>query len=179
MLWRRLDEPGHDFCRLYRLDDGWRLSGTAVFRERQACSLNYDVFAAADWTTRRATVQGHLGGTALSFRIQSSRSGRWKVDGVAQPQLDGCIDLDLAFTPATNLIAIRRLALKVGAAADAPAAYLAFPRIKFVVLPQTYRRVSAHEYDYASPTADYAGRLKVAKDGWVVDYPGIFEQVLI
>ena len=33
VLWRRLDTPGHDACRLVRNDAGWQLEGTAVFRE--------------------------------------------------------------------------------------------------------------------------------------------------
>src|SRR5207244_2474062 len=33
ILWRRLDTPGHDACRLERSDAGWELDGTAVFRE--------------------------------------------------------------------------------------------------------------------------------------------------
>lgn len=162
---------------MYRLQDGWRLAGSAIFFEANACSLQYEVVTTSDWRTSRAAVSGQIGARAIALRVQATRSGRWRVNGALQPQLDGCTDLDLAFTPATNLIAIRRLALRVGARADAPAAYLAFPRLAFVVLPQTYTRVSASEYDFAAPTANYAGRLKVARAGWVVRYPGVFEQV--
>jgi len=31
ILWRRLDTEGHDSCQLFRLADGWRLTGMAVF----------------------------------------------------------------------------------------------------------------------------------------------------
>ena len=88
-----------------------------------------------------------------------------------------CIDVDLGFTPATNLIVLRRLALGIGDQADAPAAYLAFPALRLVALPQTYRRLSRTRYAYAAPTEGYAGTLQVSPLGAVVDYPGRFELV--
>ena len=39
---RRLDLPGHEIAKLEMLDDGWKLSGTAMFAFRQAPS---------SWTT--------------------------------------------------------------------------------------------------------------------------------
>ena len=177
LAWARHDRRRHAYCRLYRLADGWRLSGMSVFFEQHACSLRYEVLTTSEWITRGATVEGHMAGKPISLRVQASRAGRWRVNGEAQPRIEGCVDLDLAFTPATNLIAIKRLALKVGEGADAPAAYLDFPRLRFIVLPQTYHRVSATEYDYASPTAGYAERLVVTREGWADEYPGVFKRV--
>ena len=175
-MWTRLDCPGQDDCRLYRLSDGWRLAGTAVFFEQRAGSLRYEVVTSRDWITRRALVDGHVGGRSVSVRIQASRSRRWRMNGVPQPRIDGYMDLDLAFTPATYLIAMKRLALTVGDGADATAAYLTFPALALVVLPQRYVRASALEYDYTSPTSGYAGRLRLTRDGWIDRYPGVFER---
>lgn len=80
-------------------------------------------------------------------------------------------------TPATNLIALRRLALRVGESADAPAAYLAFPAMRFVKLAQTYHRMGRTEYEYAAPSVGYAGSLDVLPSGAVARYPGLFELV--
>ena len=103
---------------------------------------------------------------------------RWFVNGVEQDQVAGCMDLDLGFTPATNLIAIRRLALKVGQRAQAPAAYLAFPKIRLEKLEQNYHRVEHTKYEYAAPKFGYAATLEISAAGGVVSYPGLFEQVL-
>ena len=32
ILWRRLDTPGHDVCRLEHDGESWQLDGAAVFR---------------------------------------------------------------------------------------------------------------------------------------------------
>lgn len=177
-LWRKLDHPGHDSCRLFKLSGGWRLAGAAVFRDgHRPCHFAYEVVTDAAWRTRRGRVTGYLGNKAIDLRIGASGTGRWKVGGEAQPKLSGCIDLDLGFTPATNLVALRRLALRVGQCAEAPAAYLALPEMRFLILPQTYRRISRTAYEYEAPTVGYAGTLKVSAAGAVVDYPGLFERI--
>ena len=143
-LWRRLDADGHDCCRLYEEPTGWRLAGTAVFMEaRRICELEYEVRADGMFRTTRAAVTGFMGKKRVDLSIRAASPGRWRVTGVWQPQLTGCLDVDLAFTPATNLLPLRRLALKIGQHADAPAAYLAFPAMRFIVLPQRYTRVSS------------------------------------
>lgn len=122
-FWRKLDHPGHDSCRLFKLADGHRLWGAAVFwDDDRPCDFQYEVVVDAAWRTRRARVAGYLGNRAIDLRISSSANARWKVGGKPQPGVAGCIDVDLGFTPATNLIALRRLSLKVGQRAQAPAA---------------------------------------------------------
>ena len=76
LLWRRLDEPGHDACALWRAATGWRLSGAAAFREAGlACHLRYEVLADAAWRTRRAIVAGTAGRGAVDLRIASATRG--------------------------------------------------------------------------------------------------------
>lgn len=42
VLWRRLDDPGHEAARLLERESGWEMSGTAVFvYEARACRLDY------------------------------------------------------------------------------------------------------------------------------------------
>lgn len=177
-LWRKVSHPGHDSCRLFRLSDGWRLSGAAVFREaRRACHFQYEVLADAAFRTRSAKVVGYLGNKAIDIRIRCTGTARWRVDGAPMLDVAGCVDVDLGFTPATNLLALRRLALRVGQSAEAPAAYLEFPRMRITRLPQRYERIARAEYLYEAPTVGYAGTLRVSPSGAVVEYPGLFELV--
>jgi len=178
-LWRRLEEPGHDACRLLRSADGWRLEGTTVFDAAAGpCCLRYEVLADNDFRTRRAAVSGYLGRRAVELRIVASGrpgSRRWRLNGEPVSRVDGCLDVDLGFTPATNLLPIRRLALGIGEAAEAPAAYLSFPGLRMSALVQHYRRVGRDAYAYESPSFRYAATLQVERHGMVVDYPGLFE----
>jgi uncharacterized protein len=178
-FWRKLDHPGHDSCRLFRSPEGWLLRGAAVFVDnKRHCHLNYELVADSAWKTRRAEVCGFVGSNAVKLRIRSSSRLRWFTDGVEQEKVAGCMDLDLGFTPATNLIAIRRLALKVGQSAQAPAAYLAFPKMRLERLEQSYHRTGPTTFEYTAPRFGYAGTLEVGASGAVASYPGLFEQVL-
>src|SRR5690606_31701341 len=62
VLWRRLDTPGHDFCRLQRSGAGWKLHGMAVFRQDGvAAGLAYQVACDRTWRTRGGRIRGSLG----------------------------------------------------------------------------------------------------------------------
>ena len=175
-LWRKVNHSGHDSCRLFQLANGWRLTGTAIFWDNsKSCHLAYDVAVDVDWKTRHAKVSGYIGKKVFDLHITSAGAARWQLNGVLIRSVTGCVDVDLGFTPATNLTAIRRLALKVGQRAEAPAAYLQFPEMRLVKLPQSYFRISRTEYEYEAPTVNYSGTLHVLPNGAVSQYPGLFE----
>ena len=179
ILWRRLDTEGHDACRLVREADGWRLVGAAAFVEEGVGSAaSYEVICDSQWRTRSARVHGWRGDAAFDITIESSSSGTWTLNGVPQPLVTGCVDVDLAFTPATNLLALRRLAPPLGGpAVPAPAAYLVFPDIKMDHLRQTYRRLDQARYAYTASVYTYDDILEVSEAGFVLDYPGLWKAV--
>jgi hypothetical protein len=117
---------------------------------------------------------GCLGRQVLELSIISMPGDRWEFSGADQPQVAGCIDVDLGFTPATNLIALRRLALGIGQAADAPAAWLSFPELKLDRLEQRYHRLTSDTYDYQAPGVGYAAPLQVSDIGFVTHYPRLW-----
>ena len=147
-----------------------------MFREgTRACQLRYRVDADSLFRARRAEVDGFIGHRAVAVSIRRARGTDWRVNGEACPQLSGCLDIDLGFTPATNQFAIRRLALQVGERAEAHAVYVASPSMRVGRLLQVYRRASATTYAYESPRHGYQGELVVTKSGAIVAYPGLFE----
>lgn len=175
VLWRRLDVPGHDACCFVPSSSGWSLRGSAVFLEGgQVCQLRYEVLADPGFQTQEAAVTGWIGETRVDAHVCAIGNRAWTVNGAEQPQLAGCMDLDLGFTPATNFLAVRRLALRIDEEAQAPAAYLAFPHLGVEVLSQRYKRVSATEYEYQAPSAGYSGVLEFSEHGVIVSYPGLF-----
>ncbi len=176
ILWRRLDTPGHDVCRLRENGDGATLEGTAVFLESGLpARLDYRVACDRAWRTRDARVQGWLGKRSVDFSMARTSAGAWTLDGSPVPGLERCLDLDLGFTPATNLLPLRRLALVVGQAADAPAAWLDVTAGRLVLLAQRYERRAEALYWYESPSVPYAAMLELTPIGFVRRYPGLWE----
>jgi hypothetical protein len=176
ILWRRLDVPGHDACRLSAVAGGWRLEGAAVFRhERGVARLDYLLVCDTGWRARRATVSGWIGRARVAHVVERAPAGGWTLDGAPIPAAGADPDLDLGFTPATNLPVLRRLALAIGQAADAPAAWLDVGAGTLERLAQRYERRSALAYAYEAPRFGYAAVLDVAPAGFVLRYPGLWE----
>jgi hypothetical protein len=177
MRWRRLDVPGEDECTLCSLSDGWRLDGEASFElESEPAELHYSVLCGPDFHARRATVHGTIAARRVEFVIERRAEG-WLLDGKNVRAIADCIDVDLGFTPATNLLPVRRLALAENQSANAPAAWLDVARGTLERLPQSYQNRGAGKYWYEAPTVGYAALLEVDRSGFVVDYPGLWTSI--
>jgi hypothetical protein len=173
--WRRLDITGSDMCELTPLADGWSIEGVAEYGVGQiAARLRYRVEADRDWVTRRARVQGSAGPATIELDVERRSDGSWYINGEHAAELIGLADVDLGFTPATNLFPLRRLALQPGEAADAEAAWLDDSSWTFARLPQRYERRDARSYWYQAPTTGYEGMLVVNAEGFVQVYPGLW-----
>jgi hypothetical protein len=175
ILWRRLDLPGHDAAIIEPIADGWRLSGVAVVVESALpCRVEYDVACDLRWITRHCSLRGYVGAAQVALDMVRSASGNWTVDGVDAPGLQECTDIDLGFTPATNLLPIRRLQLEIGQRTVVHAAWIKFPEFTAEVLEQVYTRQAAGQYLYESDNGAFRRELSVDPFGCVVDYPGLW-----
>ena len=159
ILWRRLDTPGHEFARIA----GRTLSGTALFLHDGApVRLAYEITCDRAWNTRRCRVRGFVG----PKRIGIDFTAPW----------EGCIDVDLNFSPATNTLPIRRLDLAIGASADVRAAWLRFPSFHLEVLEQRYTRLTEKTFRYESAGGSFVREIEVNDIGLITRYPGFFEE---
>jgi uncharacterized protein len=175
LLWRRLDRPGHESARLTALDSGWHLTGTAVFaHSRQPCRLDYLVVCDLRWQTLSTEVRGWVGTETVTIELSVDPGRRWAFNGAGRPEVAGCSDVDLNFSPSTNLLPIRRLDLRIGQEATVRAAFLRFPEFTLEPLEQLYRRLDVATYRYESAGGRFSVDLEVNAVGLVVHYPGFW-----
>lgn len=164
MLWRWSDREGHEAVRL----EGRTLMGAvAVKSDGGVCALAYTIVCDDAWRTRGAQVGGFAGERSLAIDIRAD-NGRWTMNGEHVAAVDGCIDIDLNFSPSTNLLPIRRLNLNVGEEATVHAAWLRFPSFTLEPLVQTYRRLAEDRYRYTS--ASFTAEITVNEAGLVLEY---------
>jgi hypothetical protein len=113
----------------------------------------------------------------MRFEFAADGAGHWSLNGGPLPLVEGALDLDFGFTPATNLLPIRRLALAVGEWAEVPTAWLRFPELRVERLEQSYRREAARVFRYEAVVDGerFRARLDTDEFGRVLLYEGLWK----
>ncbi|WP_138735839.1 putative glycolipid-binding domain-containing protein [Modestobacter excelsi] len=169
---------GFEVVHLRSVDDGHLLRGTtAAVEDGQAWVVGYEIRLDPGWRTRSAQVTGRSDTGLRTRLLEADGEGRWRIDGEPAPLLDGCLDVDLESSAMTNALPVHRLALPVGAATHAPAAYVRALDLDVERLEQEYTRISDRDgrqrYEYSAPAFDFSCRLVYDEAGLVLAYPGI------
>lgn len=172
-IWQPDQGEGTEQFRFHATAGGFSAHGeVAAALEGAPLEAGYEVETDAAWATRRVSVDVK-GGARLE--ILSDGAGHWRhADGHAIPQLAGCVDTDVSMTPFTNTLAIRRLGLKVGEAAEIKVAYIFVPDLTLRAAPQRYTRLAERLWRFES--LDFTADLTVDEEGFVVEYPGLFRR---
>ena len=165
--WRGTSSPSHE--RLTLAIDG-SVRARAVVRTEDT-AYDYDVLLDPGWVFRDLSLNSSDG---RHLRLHREGSGRWSQDGLDRPDLADAIDIDLAFSPFTNTLPIRRLDLPVGRSAEIVVAYVVAPSLGVLPDRQRYTRRAVDRYLFESLDGDFAREITVDSDGLVVDYPGLF-----
>ena len=175
ILWRRLDVPGHEYLELRSQPSGWLLDGTALFEhDRQPTRLAFQVNCDERWTTVSATVKGRVGAREIDVRIARHTDGSWKLNDQPSAGVSGCVDVDLNFSPSTNLLPIRRLQLAIGQKANVRAAWLRFPSFTLEPFDQSYERLGERLFRYESAGGSFVADLEVSEAGVPQRYGNIW-----
>jgi hypothetical protein len=141
--------------------------------ERPGRVIRYAARLTERWEFADLTVEDDLAGT---LRLARSSAGEWRVNDELRPDLNAAIDIDLSFSPFTNTLPIRRLALDPGASCDIVTAYVT-DALEVLPDPQRYTRLSSERYLYESRDSDFRREILVDAAGLVLDYPGLFVRV--
>ncbi|WP_323797452.1 putative glycolipid-binding domain-containing protein [Nisaea sp.] len=178
IIWRRLDEPGADLCRIVRSGDAWHLTASATgFHAGAPMQIDYHVACDSDWVTRTVRLLGWADGSRVDLIIQRNDEGGWTCNAKPVPAVMGVSDIDLGFTPATNTIAVRRNCLAPGTSVETTAAWLDEADWNLKPLRQIYRRVTNDRFEYASPANGFTATLLLDDAGLVRDYPGLWTAI--
>jgi uncharacterized protein len=151
--------------------------------ERGPYRLRYELRAEDGFRTRRVQLELQAPDHRVVV-IEADGEGAWQVDGREAPELDGCLDVDLGFSPLTNTLPVRRLGMLDGGgrpvtldAAWVLPGELDRPRR----LRQRYTPLAPRLVRYESLDEDGASRfqadLALDEAGLVLDYPELWRRV--
>lgn len=168
--WRGIAPVSRERCRIDDGPDAVRVTGTI---DRSDGRFAYEMTMTAEWRFRALVIgDGRRRSTVVRY------DGHWTVNGVPRPDLADAREVDIAASPVSNTLPIRRLALEIGESADIVTAYVAVPGLTVAVDPQRYTRLSEREYHYASRDSDFRRIITVDDVGLVVSYPCLFQRLM-
>ena len=143
VLWKNLLLGGTDYCALWHTPEGWLLEGTVVgvLEDRRPVLATYEVHCDKKWHTHRVQVERTIGTDVKTLSLIVESRGLWRSSGRELREAEGCVDVDLALTPATNTLPIWRLDLPIGRTESVIAAWVKLPDLAVQRLPQHFQPV--------------------------------------
>lgn len=119
VLWSSHDRSSYDRAVLTVDTGSTKLSGTTLLTiDDDPFEIHYTVITDKAGSTRTVGVRVQGPDTDRRLALSADGTGSWSVGGDVVLNLQGALDVDLAWTPATNSLPIRRLGLAVGDSAE-------------------------------------------------------------
>jgi hypothetical protein len=182
--WRHVDaREGFETVFLRDVASGHVVDGhTAAVEDGVVWAVHYTIDVDEHWVTQHCRVWSWSAVGERETQLARDAAGRWRIDGVLAPELDGCLDADLEASACTNMLPVRRARLPLHRSIEAPAAFVRAPGLVVERLEQSYFRLSDDDddllFEYRSPRFDVECQLRFGVDGLVLDYPGIATRVV-
>lgn len=199
LFWERHGTAGAEHV-LVDSRSGLYARGTALAVGPIAFTCRYELRTDPEWVTAHLDVTAEGAGWVRSIRLELA-AGRWRATTAEQGDLDamlaaagnaggglpgieepdllyGAFDVDLAGSPLTNTLPIRRLELlkaETGVSHRLSVARVLMPSLEVVQADQIYTPLGDHRVRYASETV--SAELTVDDECFVVDYPGVARRV--
>jgi hypothetical protein len=169
-------EAGLEHVDVRPSDGGLAISGLVIGQEDGAkFGLHYRLKVDSSWRTRAVHLQTTSGRT---LDLESNGQGSWVENGRPQPELQGCIDVDIQATPMTNTLPIRRLEWEAGQTAEIRLCYITVPDLTASPRDQRYTALTPGAlYRFESLESGFTADLPVDEDGFVRDYPSLFRRL--
>jgi uncharacterized protein len=180
VLWSGLDSWRAEAATLELTPAGVRARGTQLGVDPLLYRLDYRLDASSEWVTRRLEVEA--GGEDWSRRFELTRDGEgtWRTSGAEEEALQGAVDCDLAFSPLTNLMPIRRHGLhEHPGQRDFVMAWVTVPDLEVHASRQRYEHVrpGVVRFTDLGMHAGFTAELALDADGVVLEYPGLARRV--
>jgi hypothetical protein len=178
LAWRGVEEWLAEHAQIDLGDEGVLATGVQLGVEPEPYLLEYRLDVPSGWITRRLDIEASGAGWRRWLSLEHDSKGRWTADGEPVPDVDGALDCDLAFSPLTNLMPVRRSALHERPGhEDFVMAWVSVPDLRLHASPQRYEHVRSGVVRYVALDGDFTAELELDDDGLVVRYPRLTERV--
>jgi uncharacterized protein len=178
LAWKGVEEWLAEIADVRLFANGLTAAGTQLGAEPLPYRAHYTLDAGDGWITRRLELAVHAADVTRELALEHDGRGAWTIDGAPAPELDGALDCDLAFSPLTNFMPIRRHGLRDGGEPrDFAMAWVSLPDLRVHRSPQRYEPVRPSVVRFLELDGDFTAELELDDDGLVAFYPRLARRV--
>lgn len=172
-IWRPVKLDGLERLMIFPQEDGYRVRSVAI---APLIGASYEIDIDKDWRVRSFALD-LIDGRKRSYR--QPELGRWQDgNGKSLPKFDGCIDIDLSFSPFTNTLPVRRVNFAKGEAHEFSMLWMPSDTLDPIVDRQRYTcLIPGQSFRYEAVDGSFAADVEFDPYGMVRDYPGLFTRV--
>jgi hypothetical protein len=139
--------------------------------------IEYTVKCDKLWKTQLADVRQESAARTNWLTLTVDKNQKWLANQSELLFAAGLLDVDFAFSPATNTLHIQRLNLKVGETKAVEAVWVLSEQLKLEKIGQTYSRIDEWHYDYVHPASNFRAFLEVDELGLIVQYGDLWRRL--
>jgi len=182
-----LKQAGAELVDVELVDGRLTAVGTAIGADPVPYRATYSLITGENYVTRIFRIKTSGAGWRRTLELRRDDDGTWRVEtesegDLAAPQpggevdaFHGVLDCDLALSPITNTLPVRRHGLLASGRIELTMPWVSMPDLTIEPLPQRYtylRREDGYSVvRFESP--GFSADIVFDSDGLVVDYPGI------
>jgi uncharacterized protein len=181
-VWEARQWSSMEYLRLEERASEIIAEGTVIMVEdNQPLRIHYIIRCNPGWVVRQVSIEAE-GYRAPRRRLKTDGAGVWqKAPNMPLEHLAGCIDVDIAATPFTNTLPIRRLGLKPDESAEIKVAYITIPELALSAAMQRYTCLATgpegSRYRYENMDSGFTAGLTVDANGLVIDYQELWKRL--
>jgi len=181
VMWISLDSQVFEHVLLFNHNNSILADGIIIHLEKNSSyRIRYNIECDSFWRVRKVELN-MLDNSNRNLLMFSDGEGNWtNQNGEIIAELNGCIDVDIYYSPFTNTVAIKRLNLKLNESGEIITAYINTPELTAVPDPQRYtfleQSPELSKYLYESIDSDFKAELSVDSDMLLIEYPQFFRR---
>jgi uncharacterized protein len=191
VAWAKDDPFGVEHAEITLANDTLHATSVAIGTYPEPYRVDLELLTGPNWTTASLAIRTRGDGWNATLNLGRVPSGSWSAQRTANGIIPGLneyldavaipasvVDVDVQYSPLTNLMPARRLGLNnVGATADFTMAWVALPGLHIILDRQRYTIVDQRQDQtivrYRSIDGDFSADITCDADGIAIDYPGI------
>ncbi|MDV7695523.1 putative glycolipid-binding domain-containing protein [Chryseobacterium soli] len=142
---------------------------------RETYEVRYVISLDQQWNLQSFMIDGDING--VPWKVTGKKhDDKWKINNILDFADFKFIDISL--TPLTNTLPIKNLFTEFFTLQEVKVLYIDILKNELKIVRQCYTQLDDNRYLYENTDTDFKAVLMVDKDGFVENYPALFERIL-